>query len=363
MSIQAVAWVLEHSESKLGDRCVIISIANHTDKYGRFARPSVRTIAEESNMHERNVQRCLQSLEEMGEIEVVGEWQNDRGKPTKVWNLAKMPKPDNLSGDIIGEARFKPTSSDYQTNCQVIEEGANSGQIVTLITGQIRRDNVTNPTPLPDKSDIALKEGAVHKAVHKPSSSSSSEEETARRCFETLRELPACRNASGARPSSVTELIGEHPDLNAADWIDFSRWCRDTYSAMDRWGGANTTWSESPAKLMRDQIHKWKAKHRPPPVQKPEDLPSVAAVVVEDAPRRAIVSIEDADCMCWSGFQKRWLPGNREVAIARRMEVRDITDDDRTEHSSSNRSNDLKIPGEGGDMINRGLKKASEVAS
>ena len=68
MSIQAVAWVLENSESELGPRHVMISIANHADRNGLNAWPTVATIAREAKLSERAVQYAIPQLIELGEL-------------------------------------------------------------------------------------------------------------------------------------------------------------------------------------------------------------------------------------------------------------------------------------------------------
>lgn len=68
MSIQAVAWVLEHSKAELADRLVLIAIANHCDARGHNAWPSAKHIAREARVTRRTVQRAIQSLEKLGEL-------------------------------------------------------------------------------------------------------------------------------------------------------------------------------------------------------------------------------------------------------------------------------------------------------
>lgn len=70
MSIQAVAWVLEHSEATLADRLVLIAIANHADARGWNAYPAVPLIAREALVSEATVYRALATLEESGELTV-----------------------------------------------------------------------------------------------------------------------------------------------------------------------------------------------------------------------------------------------------------------------------------------------------
>lgn len=70
MSIQAVAWVLEHSEATLADRLVLIAIANHADAKGWNAYPAVPLIAREARVDARTVYRAIEALEELGELTV-----------------------------------------------------------------------------------------------------------------------------------------------------------------------------------------------------------------------------------------------------------------------------------------------------
>ena len=68
MSIQALAWVLEHSRATLGDRLVLLAIANHAKADGKDAWPSIRMIAVEALVSERTAQRSVQNLVELGEL-------------------------------------------------------------------------------------------------------------------------------------------------------------------------------------------------------------------------------------------------------------------------------------------------------
>ncbi len=68
MSIQAVAWVLEHSEATLADRLVLIAIANHADARGWNAWPAVPLIAREARVDRATVFRALDALEGLGEL-------------------------------------------------------------------------------------------------------------------------------------------------------------------------------------------------------------------------------------------------------------------------------------------------------
>lgn len=71
MSIQAVAWVLDFSESEGLDRLVLISIANHYNNDEAVARPSIRRIAAEARISTNTVMAAVRRLSEIGELDVV----------------------------------------------------------------------------------------------------------------------------------------------------------------------------------------------------------------------------------------------------------------------------------------------------
>lgn len=86
MSIQAMAWVLEFSESVGTDRLVLLAIANHADIDAASAWPSVTRIAAEARVDRATVFRALRRLEELGELEVT------RGGGRGVTNLYRIKR-------------------------------------------------------------------------------------------------------------------------------------------------------------------------------------------------------------------------------------------------------------------------------
>lgn len=69
MSIQAMAWVFEHSKSELSDRLVLIAIANHCDAHWS-CYPSVDMIAVQAKVSRSTVVRAIKELVRLGELEV-----------------------------------------------------------------------------------------------------------------------------------------------------------------------------------------------------------------------------------------------------------------------------------------------------
>jgi hypothetical protein len=80
VSVEAIAACLHHSKASGTDKLVLIGIANHEGDGGAW--PSVATLARYANCTERNVQRSLSSLVQLGEIEVVRQAGGNEGTRT-----------------------------------------------------------------------------------------------------------------------------------------------------------------------------------------------------------------------------------------------------------------------------------------
>ena len=70
MTVHVTSWVLRNSRATLGSRLVLLVLADYADEDGGSCWPSVKTIARETLLSERQVQYCLRSLEKMGEISI-----------------------------------------------------------------------------------------------------------------------------------------------------------------------------------------------------------------------------------------------------------------------------------------------------
>jgi hypothetical protein len=114
MSIQAVAWVLDFSKATYGSRLVLLSIANHCDKYGTNAWPKIETIAEESLLSVREVAYAINDLVRIRELKV------EKGKGKIGRNLYSFPlmRPANLAGDTLADVQYaaRPTCKMPQRN-------------------------------------------------------------------------------------------------------------------------------------------------------------------------------------------------------------------------------------------------------
>ena len=100
MSTQAVAWVIDHSLHKGGTLLTLLMIANHAHSDGAGAYPSIKTLAAETRMSERQVRRNIEVLTTSGELFA----ESDAGpKGVTVYSLIQMmrdkmsttPKPDS----------------------------------------------------------------------------------------------------------------------------------------------------------------------------------------------------------------------------------------------------------------------------
>lgn len=92
MSVQAIGWILEHSEATGNVRLVLISIANHAGARGERAWPSIARLARESRCSASTVKRALRAAEAIGELHVYeqeGEGRADRR--TSRYELPRVP--------------------------------------------------------------------------------------------------------------------------------------------------------------------------------------------------------------------------------------------------------------------------------
>lgn len=108
MSVQALSWVFDNVRGLSPvQRLVLLSIANHADKHGDNAWPSIATISEETDISRRNtIKDALRFLRDGGWIEVeVNQGGDHRVTADKRPNLYRLPR---MSG---GAFAVPPTSS------------------------------------------------------------------------------------------------------------------------------------------------------------------------------------------------------------------------------------------------------------
>src|SRR5690606_34671307 len=135
---QAMTWVLTYSEARLGDRLVLLSIANHANSYGDEAWPSIDTLAEESRMSARQVQRAIQRLQKTGELEV------HRGAGPNGTHRYRLP----LFAELAMGDKLSPRKGDRMSprkGRQIVTEGGDKSSA----------EGVTNPAK--NVSDLSPK--------------------------------------------------------------------------------------------------------------------------------------------------------------------------------------------------------------
>jgi hypothetical protein len=93
MSIHVMSWVLRNSNATLGDRLVLIVLADHAREDGTSAWPSLETIAHQAKLSERQARRCLRNLEASGEIRETGRSR----KGTHIYEFPLYQKGDNMT--------------------------------------------------------------------------------------------------------------------------------------------------------------------------------------------------------------------------------------------------------------------------
>lgn len=72
MSVHVMSWVFRHSEERLGNRLVLLVLADYASDEGASAFPKIDTIAAEARLSRSQAIRCLKSLVENGAIEEIG---------------------------------------------------------------------------------------------------------------------------------------------------------------------------------------------------------------------------------------------------------------------------------------------------
>lgn len=110
MSVEATSWVWRNYTRGGTEKLVMLAIADHADRYGRNAWPSIATIAEYAAVDVRTAQRSLTRLESQGDIMIArqqGGTSRMRGdRRPNLYMLAKMPAPeeavDGVTFDLHG---------------------------------------------------------------------------------------------------------------------------------------------------------------------------------------------------------------------------------------------------------------------
>lgn len=102
MSLPVFTWVLDYSDERLGNRLVLLALAEFAHDDGSKAYPSNATLMRRTRLSERAVRACLRSLEESGSIR----FERELPSKTRVYTIAG---PFNGGADSAGrEGRILP---------------------------------------------------------------------------------------------------------------------------------------------------------------------------------------------------------------------------------------------------------------
>lgn len=153
MSIQAVAWVLEHSEATLADRLVLIAIANHADARGWNAFPSVRLIGTEARCGRSTVYRAIEALERSGELVV-----HRRPNDSNMYGIAA------LMGSQIGTGEGSQIGTGGVPNTR--KRGPRLGPKPSVTVNEPARTHVT-PMPPPLPADVRTRGAEFFRTLRK----------------------------------------------------------------------------------------------------------------------------------------------------------------------------------------------------
>lgn len=155
MSIQAISWVLDHSESEGFARLVMIVLANHYSSGTSRCNPGHRAIAEEARISRSAVTAQIRKLVELGEIEVVDNGTSHQSaeyrltKYVQQVDVLSKVRPDYVQQvDVVGEVRpdSDPTTSTIRGQNQDINQRS-----ITYESAQAPRKRGTR---IPDPFDV-----------------------------------------------------------------------------------------------------------------------------------------------------------------------------------------------------------------
>jgi Helix-turn-helix domain len=94
MSVAMLSRVWKHSKARLGDRLVLLALADFADDAGE-AWPSVETLAKKSRLSERETRYALRRLERSGELKTLP---NKGPRGCNVYQITAAEGGQNLQG-------------------------------------------------------------------------------------------------------------------------------------------------------------------------------------------------------------------------------------------------------------------------
>lgn len=106
MSIEAISWVLKHSDERLGRRLVLLALADNAHDDGSNAWPSQATIAQKARLTDRQVRNCLREMEDKS-IEKTGTHESG----VTIWRI------------VMGAENTSTPESDYSVTGKIEQQG------------------------------------------------------------------------------------------------------------------------------------------------------------------------------------------------------------------------------------------------
>ena len=103
MSIKAIGWVWDSSQSEGAARLVLLAIADCANAAGTDAWPSIAELCRKTRLSERGVQKAIRKLTEIGELQVLRN--SGRGRTNRYRIIMETPPPVRGSGDGNPEPR------------------------------------------------------------------------------------------------------------------------------------------------------------------------------------------------------------------------------------------------------------------
>lgn len=150
MSLRALVWVLDHSEARLGQRLVLLGLAEYAHDDGSNAFPSVAMLARKARLSERATQTALRELERDGRICACGV----SSFGTRIWRVIMHGGADSagvqIPAEMVSDSAPDPSKTQHQLQ----------GQHLRPVLGS-RREGAEHAAP--SRIDTATRElGHVH---------------------------------------------------------------------------------------------------------------------------------------------------------------------------------------------------------
>jgi hypothetical protein len=105
MAIEIITEVWKHSKASGSDLLVLLAIADNANETTRTGFPGIKLLAQKSRISERNVQYCIATLKDLGELEVIPNY-NEAGRQTS--NIYRVTDPATWGGAKIAPSPLHP---------------------------------------------------------------------------------------------------------------------------------------------------------------------------------------------------------------------------------------------------------------